>query len=241
MDLAAVAVSALIFFVASAVQGFFGFGFGIIAMAGLTMSQDLIHAAGVVNVTGLVTGAWMAWRLREHISWDLVRRVLPSLFVGVAIGVTSLSALDRRMMVTALGVVIVLVAAWNLCDPKLSQRDSKPLDVGIGLVAGMLSGAFNTGGPPLVAHVYRRPDPPAVLRGTLQIIFLASGMCRLPVSAAQGLIDEAIALDSLLAVPFLAPGVLIGAALAHRVDPHRFRKACWIGLGTLGFALLIGG
>ena len=44
---------ALFLFVASLVQGFLGFGFGIVAMTGLTVSHDLLHASGVVNLGGI--------------------------------------------------------------------------------------------------------------------------------------------------------------------------------------------
>jgi len=49
-----------ILFLAAAAQGFLGFGFGIVAMGGLSLLQELHHSAALVNVTGLVTTAGLA-------------------------------------------------------------------------------------------------------------------------------------------------------------------------------------
>jgi uncharacterized membrane protein YfcA len=34
-------------------------------------------------------------------------------------------------------------------------------------------------------------------------------------------------------------GVAAGIALARRIPPERFRRACWVALGLLGVGLLI--
>jgi uncharacterized membrane protein YfcA len=59
-------------------------------------------------------------------------------------------------------------------------------------------------------------------------------------AAAQGLIDESIWADAALAAPAVVAGVVIGVALARRIHPDRFRRACWIALGLLGIVLLVG-
>lgn len=221
------------------VQGFFGFGFGILAMAGLTLSSDLIHASGVVNLTGLLLTLTMAWQLRRSILWPLAWRIAPGIVVGVVIGVTALRTLDGEWMVRALGVVIVAVASWNLFTPGLRGRDSRPLDVAVGLLGGALSGAFNAGGPPVVAHLYRRPEHPEALKATVQALFTGMSLTRLPVASAQGLLDQAVLRDAALGLPLLLVGVLVGTRLARRVQPDRFRQACWVAFAALGVALLV--
>jgi uncharacterized membrane protein YfcA len=231
----------VIFLAATLLQGFFGFGFGIAAMAGLTLSHDLVHAAGVVNITGILTTTWMALRLRHHILGKLVLRMLPALVVGVALGVTALQRLDRDLMVSILGVSIVVISIWNLAQPRLRSRESPWLDNAVGLLGGLLSGAFNTGGPPVIIHLYRRPESPEVLKATLQSLFLAMGLARLPMAATQGLLTQSMWVESLLVIPALAAGLAGGIALARYVPPDRFRRTCWIALGLLGVALLVAG
>jgi len=231
----------VIFLAAALLQGFFGFGFGIAAMAGLTLSHDLVHAAGVVNITGILTTTWMAFRLRHHILRKLVLRMLPAIVVGVALGISALQRLDRDLMVSFLGVSIVVISLWNLVQPRLRSRESPWLDNAVALLAGLLNGAFNTGGPPVIIHLYRRPESPEVLKATLQSLFLAMGLARLPMAATQGLLSQSMWVESVLVIPALIGGLAGGMALARHIPPDRFRRTCWIALGLLGVGLLVAG
>jgi uncharacterized membrane protein YfcA len=239
--LADAAFNQAILLMAALVQGFFGFGYGIAAMSGLAFSQDLVHAAGVVNITGVVIMGRTVFRLRRHILRTLVLRILPAALVGVALGVTALRNIQAELMISILGVSIVVVSAWNLVKPRLRSRESPWLDSAVGVLGGLLCGAFNTGGPPLIIHIYRRPEHPEVLKATLQSIFLAMSLSRLPMAAAQGLLTGPIWVEAALMAPGAIVGVVVGTALARRIPPDRFRSACWVALGLLGVSLLLAG
>jgi len=232
--------SLLILALAGALQGFLGFGFGIVAMSGLTLSQDLIRAAGVVNLVGLVATSGQLWSLRAHTVWPTVRSIAPALVLGVALGVTALRTVDGSLMVRALGVTTVAIALWNLARPRLRAGASSPgVDRAVGFVSGILGGAFNTGGPPLIAHLYRGPETPDQIRATIQALFLTISTSRLLIAASQGLFDRAIVLDALFSIPAMGIGLLAGFALSRRVGAERFRVASWIALGVLGLVLVL--
>lgn len=230
-----------ILLVAALVQGFFGFGFGIVAMGGLTLSHDLIQASGLVNITGIVVMAWLTFRLRRHILRGLAQRMLAPMLLGVFFGVLALGRVERDLMVSILGASIVIVALWNLLQPRLRTRESPWLDGSMALLGGLLSGAFNTGGPPLIIHLYRRPENPEVIKATLQSLLLIMIVSRLPLAAAHGLLSSPIWTEAALMVPFVMAGVSAGIALARRISPERFRRACWVALGLLGIGLLTAG
>jgi uncharacterized membrane protein YfcA len=232
--------SLAILLAAALIQGFFGFGFGIVAMSGLTLTQDLVHAAGVVNITGILSISWVAFQLRQHLLRRLALRMLPPMLVGVLVGVTALRHIERDLMVSILGVSVLGISVWNLARPHLRPNESPRLDRAVALLGGLLGGAFNTGGPPIIIHLYRRPENPEALKATILWLFLAISLSRLPMAAAQGLIDESIWADAALAAPAVVAGVVIGVALARRIHPDRFRRACWIALGLLGIVLLVG-
>jgi uncharacterized membrane protein YfcA len=225
---------------AALLQGFFGFGFGIVAVSGLTLTQDLVHATGVVNITGILLTSWIAFQLRRRLLRRLTLRMLPPALVGVLVGVTALQQIERDLMVSILGGSILVISMWNLARPRLSGSQSPLLDGAMALLGGLLGGAFNTGGPPLIVHLYRRPEDPEALKATLQTLLLAMGLARLPMAAAQGLLDESIWIDAATMAPAAVAGVVLGIALARRIPPERFRRACWVGLGLLGIGLLVG-
>jgi uncharacterized membrane protein YfcA len=234
----AMLVSAGVMGFAAALQGFLGFGFGILAMSGLALTQDVVHASGVVNLAGLLTTSAGVVRLRHAVMWPVVVRILPALMLGVLFGVTALRSLDGELLLRLLGVTIAAIAAWNLWTPRFAGRDSRAVDLGVGLLSGALGGAFNTGGPPLIAHLYRRPDSPDALRATLQTLFVAIGSTRLVTAASQGLFTREVLIDAAAAVPAVGAGLLLGLALGRRVSAARFRRASWAALGALGVVLV---
>jgi uncharacterized membrane protein YfcA len=230
---------AAILFAASLVQGFFGFGFGILAMSALGFGAELVHAAAVVNVSGLVLTAWMALDLRAHALWRVYGRIVPFLALGVALGVTALSQLDQAIMVRVLALFVVAISIWNIASPSLRTVESRWLDAVAGIFGGLFGGAFNTGGPPIVMHLYRRHEPPDALKATVQLLFLSISVLRLPMAAAQGHFDAGVWSDAAVGVPAVIAGAWLGLRVARRVDAQRFRRACWLGLAALGVALLV--
>jgi hypothetical protein len=226
--------------IAATLQGFIGFGFGIAAMTSLTLSQDLVHASGVVNLTGLLLTGTAVWRLRGELLFPVYRRIVPGLLVGVAAGVFALAHLELGWLVRALGVTVIGIAAWNLIAPSLKAPHNRTVDLVVGLAAGGLGGAFNTGGPPLVAHIYSIDASPNAHRATVQALFATIGLARLPVAIQQGLMTEAVWREAALAAPFVLAGLALGLWLGQRVSPERFRRIAWIALGLMGFVLLLG-
>jgi uncharacterized membrane protein YfcA len=228
---------AAVVFVASAVQAFFGFGFGIIAMGVITMSWDVVHASAFVNITSLMMCGTMIVREYRRVLWPVVARTLPPMAVGIAIGLVALNELPRDLIVGALAATITGVAAWNVISPSLTTRVSAPLDAFVGFIAGLSSGAFQVGGPPLVVHLYRRPEPPLTLVVTLQAIFVGSGLIRGFLAHSQGLLSREHVVEALYVLPAVLVGTLLGLAASKRTDPLRFRRAAWVALGMLGIAL----
>jgi uncharacterized membrane protein YfcA len=237
-ELSDLAVAAAILAGGALIQGFLGFGFAILAMAGLTLSRDLLHAAGVVNLTGILVAGSVLIALRREVLWRPALRMIPGVLVGVVLGVSALGALDRDLMVRTLGITIIAISLWNLRTPTLQAGEAPNWDRVAGLLGGLLGGAFNTGGPAIVAHLYRRPDPPQAVKATNQLIFLTMGLARLPTATAQGQMTSSIWIEAAVMAPFLVAGLLIGIWLGRRVKPAQFRRVSWLALGAMGVALV---
>lgn len=233
------AATAAIVLTGALAQGFLGFGFAVVAMIGLTLSRDLLHAAGVVNLTGILAAGSVLFALRREVLWGPALRILPGLLVGVVLGVLALGSLDRDFMVRALGVTIIAISLWNLRKPRLQSGETPLWDGVTGLVGGLLGGAFNTGGPAIVARLYRRADPPQALKATNQLIFLTMGLMRLPTASVQGQIPPAIWIEAAVAAPVLLAGIYAGIRLSRRVSPTHFRRVSWLALGAMGGILVL--
>jgi uncharacterized membrane protein YfcA len=227
----------LFFFIGAVMQGFLGFAFALVAMGGLSLVTDLRHAAAVVNVAALAQYAWMVIALRRHVHWTVVWRMLPAISVGIVLGIYALKVGDPGLLKTLLGVTVTALAAWYLWGPAPSSDPPAWQDSPVGLVSGIFTGLFNTGGPPLVAHIYRRPDPPDRLKGTVQTLFIIGSTVRLGAAVSQGMITRSVLIDAGIGLFAGISGVICGMALGRRTSPERFRKLSWIGLIVLGLII----
>jgi uncharacterized membrane protein YfcA len=233
--------TSLLVLLASLVAGFFGFGFGITATAGLSLTMPLVHAANVVNVASPFVTASLFWQLREHVAWRAVRRLTPWLALGVIGGVAALATLDGRLLVRALGALVIAVSLWNLSARPLRVPESTLGDAVAGGLSGIFGGAFNSGGPPLIAYVYSRPGTPDQLKATLQALFLVSTLARMAIASSQGVMTADVLWEAAVATPFAIGGQYLGNSLSARVHPERFRRVAWLGLLALGVVLAVRG
>lgn len=226
--------------VASFAQGFLGFGFGILAMSALA-SQGLLHAAGVVNLTGVLTTAGLAAALWRHIDWKLAAPILPAAAAGVAAGVLALGTWHEAGMTRALGAVVVAIALYNLAGRAPARPLPRLWGVPVGALSGALAGAFNIGGPPVIAYLYSRPATPSQMKATTQLVFFSMAVLRVPMALSQGMFSPQIVRDAAIGAPVLALGLLGGIAAGHRLSPARFRTISWIFFGILGLKLALFG
>ena len=88
--------------------------------------------------------------------------------VGIPLGVLMLKRVDETVVLTILGVVIVGYAVYGLLKLKLPRLDGAFWPYLVGFLSGVLGGAYNTSGPPVVIY--------GNCRGGRQASFLA--ICR---------------------------------------------------------------
>jgi uncharacterized membrane protein YfcA len=90
-----------------------------------------------------------------------------------------------------------------------------------------------------VAYLYRRPDPPEVLKATVQMNFLIFTVVRLSAATGIGLVTGEIVRIALSLAPVIVAGASLGLVLGRRVSPERFRTASWSALGVMGVVLAL--
>jgi len=106
------AVACLLLGCAEAVYVMLGFGAGLIAVGTLALImpeiRDVVVMLLLVNLPAEVFVVWRSWR---HISWRGVAIIFVGIGLGIPVGAWLLNAGDPRFLLTALGVVLVVVGA----------------------------------------------------------------------------------------------------------------------------------
>ena len=227
---------------AGAVQGVIGFGAGLVGMSLLVLIWDLSLAVAVGAVFSLPMVCYVAWRTREALSVAEVAPLALGCIVGIPIGVAMLVHVDPRWVKGLLGLVLVGHGGWSLMATK------RPNDVTIsrkwgplaGVFSGLLSGALNASGPPVVIYGTERGWEKDAFRGNLAVYFFVTSLITVVALTQQGLVSAlSLGWNLKLFAPFLA-GVVIGDRVSAFVEPNQFRRAVLYGLlGTGVYYLFI--
>ncbi|HEY9887311.1 MAG TPA: sulfite exporter TauE/SafE family protein, partial [Candidatus Obscuribacterales bacterium] len=169
-------LTVLIIFVTTVVSATFGFGSALFAMPILTLLSGLATATPLCGFVGpTISGLILAqnWRLVDLASaWRLVVTTL----VGIPVGVALVKYAPGSLVARALGVFLVSFGLYRLVNGRLVQLTSARWALPIGFIAGVLGGAYNTNGPPIVVYGEMRRWSPTEFRATLQGYFLPTGL-----------------------------------------------------------------
>ncbi len=235
------ALTCVILVVAQIIYVLFGFGSGLTAVGSLALLfpeiKDVVVLLLLVNLPAEVL---VAWGTRHRLEWRPLLGISAGVVVGIPIGARLLSRGDPGVILTMLGWFLIAVGLVFLRLPS-GGRHRPPAWAGppTGLVSGLLTGLFGTGGPPVIIWYHVSAADKTVFRGHLMTIFLLMTIVRVPSYVATGLVT-APRLWSGLAV---LPAVLLGAWLGHRLHVHTsdrlFRILVCVLLVLLGAMLLI--
>jgi len=225
---------ALIFLLSGAVQGFTGFGGGLVSMALLPLLWSVKASVAVVGIFSLALTSGLAWTWREHIDRKEVLPIASTAILGVPLGVWSLHRLNETLVIGVLGAVLVAHATWSLWGraPREEPSVSRKWGPLAGFLGGVLSGAFNTSGPPVIVYGAERGWVKDRFRATLQAYFLLTTVLSTVGYVSTGIITtESLKLNAML-LPALVLGAWAGQHGSKFVNPEAFRKlVLWALLG----------
>lgn len=222
-------------------QGLTGFGFGIVAMAGLTPLVGAKTANLLVTPLAGINIGIALWEVRRHIDW---RRAFPLCVGGVLgtpIGVHILLHSDPLLLRRLIGAVILLTAAGQF---RPASAKAPPIRRGWGFVAGALGGvmggAVAMAGPPAVVYAYRQPWPLNGIKATLLLFFGWSVLYRLVIFAKTGTYAPSLSTAILSLLPPVVLFTWLGGRLTSRLPRRQVDLVVGVLLTVAGAGLLFG-
>jgi uncharacterized membrane protein YfcA len=228
-------------FLAAAVQGVTGFGFGLLSIGFLALLLGAKEGVLVLTLVGPLVSLLIFARHRSRVDWrETVWLVVP-LVLGTAPGLWLFTVLDAAPLRRVVGGLLVVFAAWYALpvSPR-ARRLPRGWTIAAGLSGGILSGLTSTGGPPLVLYLLVLDLGKRRSLAVLQAVFLVSGLVKVGMAGAVGLFSVELGLWALaLALP-LAAGVLAGQRVFDRLDAVVLRRISLGVLGVMGVVLVAG-
>lgn len=176
----------------------------------------------------------------KHIHLRSAGGLLAATLFGIPIGLLVLTHARQDLVKAALGILIMLFAAYSLLSPgKLHlERENRFLLLLSGFLAGILGGAYGMNGPPLVIYGSLRRWSPQRFRATLHAYFLPASILGMAGYWSAGLWTHKVTNDFLFSLPIMLPAVFLGRAINHRFSGTGFLRYVYIGLVLIGGVLL---
>jgi uncharacterized membrane protein YfcA len=166
--------------------------------------------------------------------------MLLAVVTGTIAGVRLLVSIDRPVLNGAVGVLLVLVAAWLFWQPRLALgcRAERWAGPPIGLLAGIMGGVSGMFGPPLIAYLIGLGLRPDAFVKHISILFLAAGAALLLALGGAGAMSWADIAVSTGALTPIYIGMLIGRWLRRQCPPALFRALVLVALAIGGLQMI---
>jgi uncharacterized membrane protein YfcA len=222
VDLPALAFLALVAALSGLARGFSGFG---AALVFVPLASTAVPPTVAVPLL-LVMDALLAWgfipkavRLANH--RDVGLMTLGAL-AGIPAGVYLLSSLDPLTIRWSIVAIVVLLLALLTSRWRYDGEPASPLTVLVGAVSGVLAGAAQIGGPPVVAYWLGGRSSASVVRANIILFFAISTV----LSAISYIWGGLITVHVLILALFYGAGLWLGSRMFGLANERTFRRIC---------------
>lgn len=224
---------------ASFTQGIAGFGSALIAMPLIVKIFGLQVAVPLVALIVLVLEIALFIRFRRALRVNVVSKLIISSLLGIPIGQWILAKVDEDFMLSVLGVVIIAYALYVLTNYRLPRLQHPTWAYLFGFTGGLLGGAYNTSGPPVIIFGNCRRWEPAEFKANLQGFFIVSSFWIALSHGIRGNLTTEVWRLFLPSTIAIAIGLWAGLTIDKRINSELFQKiVLWL-LLLLGVSLLL--
>jgi uncharacterized membrane protein YfcA len=228
-----------IIFIATLTRSTFGFGDAMVGMPLLTMAIGLNAATPLVGLMGITASATILVKHWRDVHFKSVWPLIVSTLIGIPIGILLLKGVYEDVMKSVLALVIIVFSLYRIFTPRLFTLANDKLACIFGLLSGILGGAYNTNGPPVVIYGTLRQWNPEKFRATLQGYFFPTGSMIAVGHCIGGFWTKTVLASYLLSLPVILAAIFLGGRLNRRIPRAKFDNYVYMFLVVLGVCLLI--
>ena len=228
----------LIFVGAGAVRGAVGFGDALFAMPLLAMILPLRTATPLMAVIALFAAIVIVVRDWRHVEIKSAAVLTISGMVGIPVGIRMIRVVDESVVLIILGTVLIGFAGWKMRVRESDFQINRKLAPLFGLMAGILGGAYNTSGPPLVIYGTLRRWELSRFRAMLQTYCIVGSVWALSWHGIEGNLRREVFVFAAWSLPPVIVTTMIAQRTTEGMDRQRFVKLVYWLLIVLGVGLL---
>jgi uncharacterized protein len=222
----------LVALLAGFTQGLSGFGSVLVALPILALFLDFNLAVPLVSTWGMTINIILVLQLRSHLRLQSILPLTLAAIPGIPLGVYVLKHANVWVLEMLLGGLLVIFSLYFAWSGGKTRDLSRGWAYFAGFWSGCLGGSLAMSGPPVIIYTALQPWSKDQIKSTLTGFFFLSGLIIIAAQAMGGLITTAVLAGSLISIPFIVLGVLLGSAIYRKLATDRYRQVV-VGLITI--------
>jgi len=222
--LAQIAISA---FLAAMARGFSGFGSALIFVPlastaiGPQAAAPLLMIIDGVAASGLIPHAW------QHADRRDAGTMAIGALAGVTLGACALTKSDPLLIRWAIALLGTLLLVLLMSGWRYRGKPTAVVTIAVGGVSGLLSGAAQVGGPPIVAYWLSRATAAETMRANIVLYFAITTLMSGVAYFAGGLLTTSVIGLALIIGPIYGLGLYAGSRMFGLASEITFRRICF--------------
>jgi uncharacterized protein len=223
-------------FLAALARGFSGFGSALIFVPlastaiGPRAAAPLLLIIDGVAAAGLIPRAWRHADRRDAGTMSI------GALAGIPLGAWVLIKSDPLLIRWGIALFGTLLLVLLMSGWRYRGKPKAAITVSVGAAAGLLGGAAQVGGPPVVAYWLSRPIPAETVRANIVLYFAITTLISGTAYFTGGLLTPSIVGLALVTGPIYGLGLYAGSRMFGLASEITFRRMCF---ALIAFAILL--
>ncbi|HWO97391.1 MAG TPA: sulfite exporter TauE/SafE family protein [Bacillus sp. (in: firmicutes)] len=222
---------------ASLLQTCTGYGFSIVGTPFLLLIYPGHTAIQINIILSLCLSIFMIFKIGKEVDKPLLIRLIKGSIMGLVLGIFIYLYIDIQLLKIVVGGLILISTVLLIL--KLTILQTKNRDFLTGGISGLLTTSIGVPGPPLLLYFSGVGTDKAILRSTTLAYYLFVYFISLVMQILFGGTSKEAWISSLVAIPSLFIGILLGQLLFKWISKKIFRLITYIILLFTGGYLLV--
>ncbi|WP_077618354.1 sulfite exporter TauE/SafE family protein [Bacillus sinesaloumensis] len=227
----------LIVLIASFLQTSTGYGFSIIGTPFLLLLYPAHTAIQVNIILSICLSTFMIFKIRKEIDTSLLIRLIKGSIAGLIVGIFIYLFLDIQLLKIIVGALILILTILLILKWTINRTSNR--DLLTGGISGLLTTSIGVPGPPLLLYFSGARIDKTTLRSTTLAYYLFVYFASLVMQISFGGTTKETWISSLLAIPPLFAGILLGQLFFKWISQKTFRMITYVILIFTGGYLLL--
>lgn len=240
LTLSSYLVLAATLLVAYVIFGIAGFGSALVASPVMALYIPVAKIVPLLALLDMCAAIVNVSRDGRNAQWAELKRLIPVMIIGSLVGAAILLKTRPDILLLALGIFVVLYALYSLSGLKPDRQFSLKASVPFGLVGGIFSALFGSGGFIYAIYLSGRIEKKEAFRMTQTTLIGMSTLTRVVIFTFAGVyLDIDLLLLALVLLPGMLMGITLGRHFTLKMSREQFMKLINVILLASGTVLMV--